>query len=61
MDSFAEVALHLARVQGSFHYLVPPSLISVLGPGHLVSCSTAAGQGIVPRRSAGRPWQEMPD
>jgi hypothetical protein len=36
MDSFAEVALHLARVQGTFHYLVPPSLISGLGPGHLV-------------------------
>jgi primosomal protein N' (replication factor Y) len=60
MDSFAEVALHLARVQGTFHYLVPPSLISVLGPGHLVVVpfGPRRAQGIVLRRSAESPVAE---
>jgi primosomal protein N' (replication factor Y) len=34
--TFAEIAVHLPRVQGTFHYHLPPSLESALRPGHLV-------------------------
>ena len=34
--TFAEIAVHLPRVQGTFHYHLPASLESILRPGHLV-------------------------
>ena len=36
MPRYAEVALHLARVQGTFHYHIPDELLPILTPGHLV-------------------------
>jgi primosomal protein N' (replication factor Y) (superfamily II helicase) len=33
---YAEVAVHLGRVQGTFHYHLPPTLKAVVRPGHLV-------------------------
>jgi len=60
MERFAEVALHLARVQGAFTYLVPPSLTHVLAPGHLVTVpfGPRRAQGIVLRRTAASPVAE---
>ncbi|HET7010034.1 MAG TPA: primosomal protein N' [Anaerolineales bacterium] len=39
---FAEVAVHLAGIQGTFHYHIPPQLAAVLRPGHLVVVSFGA-------------------
>ena len=60
MQPFAEVALHLARVQGTFTYLVPPALTQVLAPGHLVVVpfGPRRAQGIVWRRTAESPVAE---
>jgi primosomal protein N' (replication factor Y) len=60
MERFAEVALHLARVQGTFHYHVPPELDSVVAPGHLVIVpfGPRRAQGIVLRRTADSPVAE---
>ena len=60
MEPFAEVALQLARVQGTFHYSVPPSLTAVLAPGHLVIVpfGPRRAQGIVLRRTAESPVAE---
>src|SRR3972149_5625412 len=57
MQPFAEVALHLARVQGTFTYLVPPALTHVLAPGHLVVVpfGPRRAQGVVLRRPAASP------
>ena len=51
MPRYAEVALHLARVQGTFHYHIPDVLIPVLAPGHLVVVpfGPRRAQGIVVR------------
>jgi primosomal protein N' (replication factor Y) len=60
MERFAEVALHLTRVQGTFTYLVPPALAPLLAPGHLVVVPFGArrAQGIVLRRTAESPVAE---
>ncbi|MBF8255675.1 MAG: primosomal protein N' [Anaerolineales bacterium] len=60
MERFAEVALHLSRVQGTFTYLIPPALTHVLAPGHLVVVpfGPRRAQGIVLRRTAESPVAE---
>ncbi len=60
MGRFAEVALHLARVQGTFHYSIPPSLASNLAPGHLVVVpfGPRRAQGIVLRLADESPVPE---
>jgi len=57
MDAFAEVGLLLPRVQGTFHYSVPPDLASVVGPGTLVVApfGPRRAQGIVLRRTGESP------
>ncbi|MBM2842467.1 MAG: priA [Anaerolineales bacterium] len=60
MERFAEVAMHLSRVQGTFTYLIPPALTHVLAPGHLVVVpfGPRRAQGIVLRRTAESPVAE---
>ncbi len=49
MTRFVEVAVILPRVQGTFHYHVPPELVEDVRPGHLVTVPFASQrvQGIV--------------
>ena len=60
MGRFAEIALPLPRVQGTFHYAVPPSLDDVLAPGHLVIVpfGPRRAQGVVLRRTEDSPVLE---
>ena len=58
--AYAEIAVHLPRVQGTFHYHLPPALASILRPGHLVVVPFGPRrvQGIVVARAAHAPVPE---
>jgi primosomal protein N' (replication factor Y) len=60
MRRFAEVALHLPRVQGTFTYHIPDELLPNLTPGHLVVVpfGRRRAQGIVLRLTEQSPVPE---
>ena len=60
MPRYAEVALHLPRVQGTFHYHIPDNLLSDLSVGHLVIVpfGKRRAQGVVFRLSDESPVPE---
>src|SRR3990170_1012853 len=60
MPRYAEVALHLARVQGAFHYHIPYELLPILAPGHLVVVpfGRRRAQGVVVRLADESPVPE---
>jgi len=60
MPRYAEVALHLARVQGAFHYHIPDELLPILAPGHLVVVpfGRRRAQGVVVRLADESPVPE---
>jgi primosomal protein N' (replication factor Y) len=52
VSRYVEVAVNLPRVQGTFHYHVPPGLVEELRPGHLVTVpfATQRMQAVVLRQ-----------
>ena len=60
MGRYAEVALHLSRVQGTFTYHIPDELLPVLAPGHLaiVPFGRRRAQGVVLRLAEESPVPE---
>jgi len=60
MPAYVEVALHLARLRGTFHYHLPRQLETTVGSGHLVVVpfGPRRAQGVVLRRADEAPVPE---